>query len=1328
MIATGWSKWSPGGVVARVVRVGEFATDGERRAAEALGGLPNEWVVICNKTLVTRDGRSFEIDFLVLGEHYVFAVDEKSWRGRIHGSDQVWVRDDSSSERSPLGKINYVANVLAGELRATVPRLRDIRDHFVHGAVLLSATEERPRLRDPRAEQGVYLLDGVVEQLLRHDAAAPHDPIAEFRAGIEMVLNDLRDRPRFPKRIGDYEIEEILSNRPGSYVARAVHDQAGLRTLTVYNLANVSAETEAFYLREFAAIRLLAETGLAPESLDPFTWSDDFRVVPSVPPPGKAVATLKPPAGIDDLKTELGLAALAFEALEKVHEHRVIHRALSPDTVHLVGTLREPRRIVFSGFYAARLQDQQSVAGQLDALVLNDPYAAPELALSYGFAERASDVYSLALIFAERLSGLPASQLRAGDGREPTREQFAERWSQLPPQVVDVLADLFQRALRPELPAQPDDRSSGRPTPAECAARLRAALRALRAVEAEQEGALLDGRYFVRRTLGEGTSGKTYLVEDRASPNPADWQPFAAKVFHHPEDVYAQGIQEFRVLQSVHSPHLPRLYDFYPAHQDVHLKMDYVSGQPLSALRNEFPWNEARWWRFADGLLSALETLERYQLRHRDIKPDNIIVRAGDDQPVLVDFSFVVRVGAAAAPAGSIGYLPPDARSATQPPESCDRYAAAVVLHLALTGLAPADDLVGVELSPRVQRLREVLLRACSPIPQERYAAAAELRSALEVARRAPELESVGLVASGLVRQINPWVDGVRGLYRDSATGNADNRGLDTEFARETYVPTALDERLLPAILTDRPPAVFLSGNPGDGKTAFLERVHAELLVHGATEMQRDASGWELALDGHTFRSCYDASESSGELSADAQLSRRLAGLEGDDPPAGSVTALVAINDGRLADFFARHEERFFWLANQVRIGADDGMTDLKHPWVIDLKRRAFVQLADTSAGPSVFQRVLDKLVEPARWEICGSCQAQSVCPMLANARALHGTVDGGQARRRLERLAALVHLRREFHPTMRDLRSALAFLVTANLSCDQVHRAREGVARAELLGAESHFWQRAFTPPPEADELLLGMGQLDPGLLSRPRLDRYLAVHDRDEDAHQVAHLFTADDAPAVEELRPSRYPDLLAWLAAAKRRLFFHGQLSEVDGTVVEPTALLPYRHAERFLAALGGQADLDQLRADLARGISHSDGIAVELLGGALCVKVQHSDAQQLTVLKRFPLEDFAVTVVRPRRQMTIEAIPEILEFAYRGGTPTLAVGLDLFELLARFAEGLRPLAPEYQPLLEDLAPFKNSLNLAATNELVLLEAERRVHRIVQRGGKIVRLVGA
>jgi len=88
--------------MAEVVQAGEFATDGERNAAATLRQLPVDWLVICNKLLVTSDGRNYEIDFIVVGERWVFVIDEKSWWGTITGNDQRWFRADGYVERSPL--------------------------------------------------------------------------------------------------------------------------------------------------------------------------------------------------------------------------------------------------------------------------------------------------------------------------------------------------------------------------------------------------------------------------------------------------------------------------------------------------------------------------------------------------------------------------------------------------------------------------------------------------------------------------------------------------------------------------------------------------------------------------------------------------------------------------------------------------------------------------------------------------------------------------------------------------------------------------------------------------------------------------------------------------------------------------------------------------------------------------------------------------------------------------------------------------------------------------------------------------------------------------
>ncbi len=61
--------------------------------------------------------------------------------------------------------------------------------------------------------------------------------------------------------------------------------------------------------------------------------------------------------------------------------------------------------------------------------------------------------------------------------------------------------------------------------------------------------------------------------------------------------------------------------------------------------------------------------------------------------------------------------------------------------------------------------------------------------------------------------QQNPWVNNLLSLYQHSRTGNSENRGLTSEFARQTYIETRLDTNLLPEVINGKYQVVFLTGN-----------------------------------------------------------------------------------------------------------------------------------------------------------------------------------------------------------------------------------------------------------------------------------------------------------------------------------------------------------------------------------------------------------------------------------------------------------------------------------------------------------------------------------
>jgi hypothetical protein len=65
--------------LAKLIQSGEFIGRGERATAARLEAeLPDDWVIISNKQLVNPDGSSREVDFIVVGDHVVFTIDEKA--------------------------------------------------------------------------------------------------------------------------------------------------------------------------------------------------------------------------------------------------------------------------------------------------------------------------------------------------------------------------------------------------------------------------------------------------------------------------------------------------------------------------------------------------------------------------------------------------------------------------------------------------------------------------------------------------------------------------------------------------------------------------------------------------------------------------------------------------------------------------------------------------------------------------------------------------------------------------------------------------------------------------------------------------------------------------------------------------------------------------------------------------------------------------------------------------------------------------------------------------------------------------------------------------
>jgi hypothetical protein len=151
-----------------------------------------------------------------------------------------------------------------------------------------------------------------------------------------------------------------------------------------------------------------------------------------------------------------------------------------------------------------------------------------------------------------------------------------------------------------------------------------------------------------------------------------------------------------------------------------------------------------------------------------------------------------------------------------------------------------------------------------------------------------------------------PWLGQLLQSYPASRKGNAETRGLDSEFARQTYVETELDRQLADDILSRKVSLVILCGNAGDGKTAFLQNLAIKLGMEPGPSAKRL---WDCPLpDGLRVRANLDGSAAYQGRSAHELLNEFFEPFQDGQFPENLVH-LIAVNDGPLLAWLEEQDE-----------------------------------------------------------------------------------------------------------------------------------------------------------------------------------------------------------------------------------------------------------------------------------------------------------------------------------------------------------------------------------------------------------------------------------
>lgn len=1240
----------------------------------------DEWVLLTNVAFsVTNQLQSDEIDIVAIGPPGAQVIEVKHWTAQWFDAHSAEVNDEAD-------RVTNKARKIGTTLRKVIPELPR-----VDGSILLTQDPSKVRRLTSQPVRGVSLYTLNEWKAAIGFGAQP----ALISWQVRRLASIIQPRSAIAiegslRRLAGYINLELQTPKEERFhrVYRASHPARRDRVmLHLYDLsASDDKNPEAKARREFEALLRLQLYPWAPRILDSYQeapgYAGEMFFFTIVDPAAPSIEERK----IDNSWTAGNRAAFARNAIQALAElHRsdsngtpIVHRNLTPRTV-LVKYDNTP---ILTGFERAKLPSEDSVASSSLPSGSYLATAAPEVqAQGFAVADARSDVYSLCACLRDLFVDCDDEEL----GERASR--ILERGLADEPSERAALSDLesaFAELLGHSLP--PPQAPPARFWTEDQVVRFR------------------DRDYRIVARLGSGGIGTTFKVVEIDGLTKEDQGTYVAKVADSRE-AGERVLRAYSLVRS-HLRHtaLSTIFEVANEWQENQFLalMTWISGAPLADFNGVFHLlaeeqqetsPEALALRWLRLICEALDVLHRNGLIHGDVSPRNLIVSGSD--LVLTDYDFVSKIGEPAVGPGTVLYCSPSYQEKRPASPSDDIYALAATFFHVVFEREPfryggqLDKKRGLNWEGLETKdcatLKQFLDKATHPEPASRFANVAEAVAALQANQTltpptAPPAkpEPFGAAVPTAViqepelrEQRVEWLRDLLRSYPGSRFGNRETRGLDTEFAAHTYVETTLEETLVRDILERRVRLVVLCGNAGDGKTALLQHLANRLGLGHHQSSQRILEG--RVANGLVVRMNLDGSASWKGRSADEILDEFLRPFRAGEPTE-DITHLLAINDGRLLEWIEEANEgnRSALTTDLYELLQTEAATQKSYIRFINLNQRSLVGQINATRKrieAAFLDRLIDSLYGGSGaadiWSPCRSCSAKLRCEVyraahLFGPKTIADCADEQARRRARERLfeaLQAVHLRGETHITMRELRSALVYILFGIHFCDDYHAATQ----ADILP----YWDRAFAPdsPARQGEVLAELIRFDPALEAHPQIDRYLLTTPSGDRGD-----------------RPPHYPELR--LPSARRRAFFEWTEGDLQQVATDPNALdlAKGRHLRRFRnLPIADDRELAEVCDLLCRGIARLEDLPPQALerSGVVPLRVTPRTPTETAFWVEKPLSAFRMEAEVPAGVQGVEWLHRqaVLIYRYRTGKDEerLRLGAELFHLLLEMADG-------------------------------------------------------
>lgn len=597
------------------------------------------------------------------------------------------------------------------------------------------------------------------------------------------------------------------------------------------------------------------------------------------------------------------------------------------------------------------------------------------------------------------------------------------------------------------------------------------------------------------------------------------------------------------------------------------------------------------------------------------------------------------------------------------------------------------------------------------------------------------ELKSFKINVEGL--NITEYINS---LYSQSKKGNFGTRASEniSEFDKLTYTASKLDRKLLPDILDGKYKLLIITGNAGDGKTAFIKRIEQDNKIKDIS-LFNHKNGAKFNIDDISFESNYDGSQDEDEKVNNEVLETFFQPFENlTNYNQAKEGRIIAINEGRLVEFLKTSKKHKLLHDNIENYFYNEGHYDLPPGlMIINLNLRSVV--AQDNEEPSLFRKQIKALTQKALWNKCDTCAMAKHCFIKYNVESFNDTATGDEIITRMEWLLRTVSLKRELHMTMRDLRSFIAFLLTRDHECDQIE---------ELFRSHqdeiANYWQYYYfniTNPlindsGNEDRVIKLLRETDIGEVAIPDLDRDLFFENHQQKKYlefesrefNLLGSFNQNkkNIPAHEQ------DELVVNKIKTIQKIFIRHQYFEGKAELLKysdeqsddeqkyPSYLLriPYNSVFNFVKVLKYGDNTNQTKASVSRAISLNEGCDNQGIDEKYLVLSSTEIRDPFSKSFRlFNLQDFELFVNRTDHLVKyLEYEPDSLTFRHKEEKHIkLTISLDLYEMLYFIQQGFSPSLNDLKGRFIELIIFKNLLENLTYNEVVVTKDNREFYKI-------------